>query len=243
MKKLKLSFDLDEKNRALLEKIKCEQRIPYGNTINSLIDLFCTVPNDVSDELLEFLKKRILELSDQVDTSGEYERCSLINKLYVYTNLAKFFNNGQPIKISDLPRKPKMRKVKMLDGILLCPDSYILLNPDVASCSSYATVIECNNTKYGAPHFVFFSQYAASLFDESDYSTIHMYCIQEWPRFREILNSLVIPIEDPDDESHYLNAKAYLSAPRISYWPVTVHDDPALPRGFQPPNGTEIFKF
>ena len=34
----KLTIDLTDKNRETLEKIKVEQRSPYGTTVNELID-------------------------------------------------------------------------------------------------------------------------------------------------------------------------------------------------------------
>ena len=54
----KLSFDLSDENAEILESIKSEQRTPFGQTINSLIGLFCKIPPDVNTELLDFCKER-----------------------------------------------------------------------------------------------------------------------------------------------------------------------------------------
>lgn len=39
----KLSFDLTDENAETLEAIKNESRVPFGQTINSLIELFCRI--------------------------------------------------------------------------------------------------------------------------------------------------------------------------------------------------------
>ena len=80
----KLSFDLSDENAEILESIKSEQRTPFGQTINSLIGLFCKIPPDVNTELLDFCKERIKELYEEMDRAGEYEAQTLMNKSQTY---------------------------------------------------------------------------------------------------------------------------------------------------------------
>ena len=67
----KLSFDLTDENADTLEAIKNESRVPFGQTINSLIELFCRIPSDVNAELLTFCKEKIKELYEEMDRAGE----------------------------------------------------------------------------------------------------------------------------------------------------------------------------
>ena len=57
----KLTIDLTERNRDILERIKATQRSPYGNTINTLIEIFCNVPESVKKELIGFIKPQLKE--------------------------------------------------------------------------------------------------------------------------------------------------------------------------------------
>lgn len=68
----KLSFDLTDENAETLKAIKNESRVPFGQTINSLIELFCRIPADVNAELLAFCKEKIKELYTEMDRAGEY---------------------------------------------------------------------------------------------------------------------------------------------------------------------------
>ena len=43
----KLTIDLTDENKATLEKIKTERRMPYGSMINSLISTFGDIPEVV----------------------------------------------------------------------------------------------------------------------------------------------------------------------------------------------------
>ena len=87
----KLSFDLTDENAETLEAIKQEQRTPFGQTINSLIELFCRIPADVNGELLTFCKERIKELYEEMDRAGEYEAQALMNKSQTLPEFSNVF--------------------------------------------------------------------------------------------------------------------------------------------------------
>lgn len=241
----KLSFDLTDENAETLEAIKQEQRTPFGQTINSLIELFCRIPADVNNELLTFCKQQIKDLYEEMDKAGEYEAQALMNKSQAYQNLAMFLNRGRRISIDSIESKPKMQKIEMLDGVLICPSDYIILNREAAEACDYASVVEVRNAKFGVPHFVFFHSKDAINYDQSDYKMIHEFCVREWPRFQEIIDSLVEPIPDPDadDKWQYLNEKEVAEAPQIGHFSIYIQDDPRYPSNYKPPMGTRIIKF
>ena len=141
----KLSFDLTDENADTLEAIKNESRVPFGQTINSLIELFCRIPSDVNAELLTFCKEKIKELYEEMDRAGEYEAQALMNKSQTYQNLAMFLNKGRRISIDSIESKPKMQKIEMFNGVLICPSDYIILNKEEAEYCEYASVVEVRN--------------------------------------------------------------------------------------------------
>lgn len=242
MGKNKLSIDLTDENKETLESIKNEQRTPYGSTINSLIDLFCRIPSEIKSELLSFCKTRIRELYDEMDKAGEYEFQSLANKSQTYMNLAMFLNNGRRISIDSIKQEPKMQKIEIQDGVLLCPNDYIILNKSEAEYCRYASVVEVRNAKFGVPHFVFFSPKKIGEYTDSDYKIVEDFCIREWPRFQEIVDSVVDPIVDPDDKFHYLNNEEVNNAPQIGHFEIYCQGDASYPSNYKPPMGTRIIR-
>lgn len=240
----KLSFDLSDENAEILESIKSEQRTPFGQTINSLIGLFCKIPPDVNTELLDFCKERIKELYEEMDRAGEYEAQTLMNKSQTYQSLAMFLNRGRRISLDSIESKPKMQKIEMLNGILICPNDYIILNKEDAQYCEYASVVEVRNAKFGVPHFLYFNSKEVNAYTDSDCKIIEELCIKEWPRFQEIINSLVEPIPDPSAEHkwQYLNAHEVNEAPQIGHFGVYVQGDSRYPSSYKPPMGTRIIK-
>lgn len=69
------------------------------------------------------------------------------------------------ISIDTIENKPKMQKIEMLGGFLICPSDYIILNREDAEHFAYASVVEVRNAKFGVPHFLVFS-----LKDATDYN-------------------------------------------------------------------------
>lgn len=240
----KLSFDLSDENAETLEAIKIEQRTPFGQTINSLIELFCRIPSDVNTELLAFCKGRIEELSEEMDRAGAYEFQTLQNKSQTYQKLATFLNHGDTISTGNMESKPKMQRIEMLNGILICPSDYIILNKEDAEHCEYASVVEVRNAKFGVPHFIYFHSKEADAYTDNDCKTIEDLCVKEWPRFQKIIDSLVEPIPDPASEYkwHFLNAKEVSEAPKIGHFGIYIQGDSRYPGNFEPPMGTKIIR-
>ena len=240
----KLSFDLTDENTKTLEAIKADQHTPFGQTLNSLVELFCRIPADVNGELLDFCKSKIQELYEEMDRAGEYEAQALMNKSQTYQNLAMFLNHGFRISINSSESKPKMQKIEMLNGCLICPSDYIILNRDAAEYCDYASVVEVRNAKFGVPHFVYFHLKDANDYTDSDYKMIEESCVREWPRFQEIIDSLVEAIPDPDADNkwQYLNEKEVNESPQIGHFSIYIQGDPRYPSNYKPPMGTKIIR-
>lgn len=240
----KFTIDLTDKNRNLLEQIKTEQQLPYGTTINILISTFCNVPLSVKKEFLEFIKLKLKNLYQQMDAAGEFNFIDISEQAQSYLDIAKFFNNGIRYSVSDIDAVSNMLKVPILNGTLICPDDVILINPEKASCSAYACIIECRNSnKYNIPHFVFFSniQFVGD-YDVTYEKIIYVECQKVYPRFGEILSKQVEPIYDPDNPGFLLNFKEWNQAPTICLYDIYVQGDPKYGPDYDPPLNIRIIR-
>lgn len=240
----KFSIDLTDENRVILNEVKGRTGTPIGQTINFLVTLFCRIPSDVKAELLAFCKEKLTEISDRMKYAGEYETQSLMNKYGFYRRLAVFFNDGNDFCVSVKDEEPKMQRIEMLGGVLVCPADYIILNREDAKNSLYASVVEVRHAGYGVPHFVFFSSREAKTYTRSDTNFIEDLCAREWPRFRDIMDRVVELVYDPNAEeqnfSTCLNAKVAYEAPQIGHFGVYVQGDRDYPSNYKPPMGVKI---
>lgn len=240
----KLTIDLSEKNRVILEKIKAENRSPYGTTINTLIDTFCEIPNSVKKELLSYIKPKIRNLYREMDGASEYSFKELSEKAQAYMDIATFLNNGNTLSMNEIDNATTMVRYPMRDGYLICPDNWIIVNPEQAEKSTYAFVIECRNAgKYKIPHLlVFINRKSSDDYSDMEKKVFLSECCKVYPRFSDILALQVDPIDDPDNPGYTLNAQEWLDAPNIGYYDIYVQGDPKFPAGFKPVLGARIVK-
>lgn len=240
----KLSLDLSNKNADMLEKIKHEYGIPYGQMLNYLIEMFCDLPAEINQELLDFCKERLQAIYKSKDEAGEYEEQMLVNKEQVYCNLATFFNHGNPIAIDASISLPKMQQIEMLNGYLVCPCDYIVLNKDVAMQCEYASVVEVRNAGFGVPHFLYFHTKEANKYTDADIETIEKACVKEWPRFKDIRDNVVEPIFETSSEFGWkcLNSKEVSKSPQIGHFAIYVQGDSRYSSNYKPPMDTKIVR-
>ena len=95
----KLTIDLTPENRETLEKIKSEQRIPYGSTINELIHTFGSIPDSIKKEMISFIQQKMQTLYKEMDTAGVLQLEELKQKSQSYADIAAFLNNGKKVTI------------------------------------------------------------------------------------------------------------------------------------------------
>ena len=247
----KLTIDLTDENKATLEKIKTERRMPYGSMINSLISTFGDIPEVVKKELLAIIKPKIKELYKEMDTAGDYQFRELANQSQAYIDIATFLNDGNRISLESLEAEPTLKKYKMKDGILICPDNWIVINAEQADTMMYAGVVECRNSeRFGTknfgrtiPHFVFFSnkKYGRE-YDDYYISHINRLCVQAWPDFQMVIDSQVEPIDDPERPGYQINAEEWMNAPTIGHFAIYEQGDPIYGSNYQPPAGARIIR-
>lgn len=238
----KLTIDLTEKNRETLDKIKTDQRSSYGTTINELIEVFFNTPESVKKELVEFIIQKLKQLYKQMDTTDDFNFKEISEKTQAYINIAALFNNRKSLSANEIDSAVTLRKIPMKNGFLICPEEWIIVNPEEAKDSEYACVLECrNSSKYGIPHFLIFSNCEtvksySQLYEES----IYRKCCSAYPKFSEILEMQVTPIDDPDNPGLILNTDEWIGAPNIGLFDVYIQDDPKYGIKYNPPFGARI---
>ena len=234
---------LTPKTKEILDEKK-DSGSKYVDSINSIIELFGKLPEDVKHDLMTFSKGRVLQLSKQMELSESFTTSTMETSLDTYLAIIEYLNNGIPVSMEKIREELDMQKVKMKDGYLICPKDFVVVNPQDAKDMETAWVIECTNAKkYGIPHYVVFWR------KKEDYEPAEVYdsylldqLLRRIPKFQRIVDLQVAPIYDPDDPPKMLNEKEFLAAPTIGYFPVHVHGDPKKPADYKPPCGVQIVK-
>jgi len=240
----KLSIDLPEENRKKLEQIKEKTRIPYGGTINTLISTFCDLPDKMRVDLSDFCIAKLQTLCDQMDRAGGFEREELSVTIKRYLKILSFINDGKSFSLDAIKRKPRMTTISIKDGIVIYPEEWIVVNPDVSAQCRYAGVVECRVTDdVRIPHFLFLTnkKYAREYTDQ-EISQINRLCAYKSQLFAKVQAMQVQLIPDPNNAGRYLNEKEYLDSPQIGYFHLCVQGDPACPSDYDPPYGAKIIR-
>ena len=220
-------FELTDENAELIDEIRKQNSITISHVFNSVVELLYKIQDDVNNELVDFCESKVKKICDEMVGAGEYERGFLINKCYSYQELATFFKSRRIYDIDFFENGTAMQKIDMLNGCLVCPSDYIILNRDDANRSYYASVVEVSNALFEVPNFIYFNSKSAKSYKDSDYKIIEKLCVKQYPNFQEIIDS----IENPVKES-----------PIIKHFPVYIQGDPHYPKNYIPPMGTKIIK-
>lgn len=234
---------LSPKSKAILDSKK-DSGSTYVDTINTLIELFGTLPDDVHRDLMAFAKSKTLQLAKQMDLSGSFTSSTMETSLSKYLDIIAYLNGGIPISIEEIRTELDMQKIHIRNGYLICPKDFVLINPEDAQDMETACVIECRNaSKYDIPHYVVFCH------SREPYETADVYdaklldqLLRRIPKFQRIVDLQVAPIYDPEHPENILNVTEFMAAPTIGYFPVYVHGDPTKPADYKPPYGAQIIK-
>lgn len=245
----KVSFDLDFENEFFLNSLKKQNGIQTGKCINDLLRIFSTIPASstnpsAQDELLQFCKYSIKNLYDQLDCCESSEERDLYQKVYIFRTLAKYLNNGREIQKSDLNSLTNMHKIDLLNGYIIIPKDFIVLNEENSIKYQNAIIIECRNReKYNIPNFIFFTNMRSiEELDDSIMILIQEKCIKKWPQFADVISKQVDPIYDANSPFLPLNLTEWNNAPNIGYFWVFAHGDQMLKNPYQKnPYGIQLY--
>lgn len=237
----KLSFDITKENQSKLEKVKRDSHIPYGRTINSLIETFCVPPEEIRSDMIAFCESKIQFLSKQMDIAKGYELERTTMLVEKYIGIITFFK-GTTVSLEEIKSKPKMSTIAIKDGTVIYPDDWIVINPHTANGFSNAGVVECREAcGLRAPHFLFFTNETRK-FSCEETERINTLCAKASPVFEKILELQVHLVEDPEHPGKFLNEKEFLDSPQISHFFLYEQDDPFYPPEYEPPYGARILR-
>lgn len=218
MKQNKLSVDLTEKNKETLERVNEQTKIPYGSIINGIIESFFDMPDDMYEVFSKFIITKIRNIHIMMEGAGCFEEQRLLKEKKYYTRIADYLN------IAYLsPGKKNFNSTKtipMNNGLLICPNNWIIVNPEKAEESSYASVIECRNAdEFGIPHLLIFSNYeSVKDYDEMYKDEIFKMCCKVYPKFDDILKMQIKLIQN-------INEDEWIKAPIIGFYDVHIQEN------------------
>lgn len=238
--KTKMSIDFTEENRKMLEAIKKKKGISYSKAVNDSIDLLYRMPPSICHKFLTFVKNELYKIISAKDVTGDIEDANLFIEQSYLEKFGRFINNGDALLIDKPKSKIKYSTEEMASGkVLIYPsEEFILLNPESANKCSFATVTEVKNAPFFVPHFIRFFVRPFETFSDRDKQSTEQLCVEKWPRFKEIMESVIEPILGENDK--IINTNAVYSSPQIGHFPIYEKGDPRFPLNYQPPLGMMI---
>ena len=239
LKSYKFSMNIAGENKKAVDDMTFNYGMKYGPFLNFLIKKVCLMPDSMREFFIDACLRKCDELNEKIELSSDLEKKSYEQEKKSYLEMARIFNAGKEITYSG-KEDPSMAKYRMKDGYLIVPKEWIVLNPQFEGEYRFAGVVECRNSaKYDIPHFVFFTdtRYACD-YDDYFRQTVQEWCIEKWPRFREIIRQEVKLVSDPENPGKYLNAEEHLASPVIGLFHILRNDDELFDNN--PPCGAMI---
>ncbi len=234
----KMSLDFTEDSISAIERMANNYEEGVGPTVNKMIKVICSMPEEIKKELKTFCFQKRQEYKLRYLEAGEFEKKELDRYYDYYSDLMTLINGGEEVNYWE--DDPNMMVFKMKDGSLVVPKDWIILNPEQEGKCKYAGVIECrNHDKYNIPHFAFFTnnQYSCDYSDEY-VQEIYSMCKEKWPRFSEILKMEVELIPDSTKPFGYKNIEEHLASPIVGLFSILRDDDELFDN--KPPYGALI---
>lgn len=241
----KLTFDLTDKNKVMLEKLRIGTHIPFGRLVNILIDSVCYMPDRLRDVLQEVLEQEGVLVKEEIDSlkvNGNDFFCRELKlEQQVICNLLMFVNNEQFNYIEKTQKE--MKNIPLADGYLVIPADWVMVNEEQARNSHYAAVLECaGSIESKIPHFIYFYERAnACDFSSSQEKDFYDKCIEKCPEFKAVLdesnsNHLV---QNPDGTVQYPSIKDFSKKAKVGIF--FIGDAGDHPSG-EPPCGAVIVR-
>jgi len=224
-KSCKFSLDVNGDNKEVLDELTVNYNIKYGPMINKIISTFCRMPGSIRKVIEKACLNEYNRLTEELENvTEEFHRQPLEKERDSYMDILQLINKGT-YEFSDAESDvKKMKKICLADGYLIIPADWIVVNPERASSSRYAAVLECRNSeKYGVPHFIYLNNFKYGRdYTDSMEEEFYSLCKKKWGKFTEIqkLSNKNKLVPDPDNKGQYLNIKEYLAAPIIGLFSI-----------------------
>ena len=137
----KLSIDLQDESKTILEQLRVSTLKPFGQIINKLLCSVCNMPKSTREVIQTSLEQEYFRLDEELDgINGAYFSDDYKFRQNHILELLQLINGG----IYTLPSPPdKMKEIMLADGRLVIPKDWVLTNEEQASHCHNAVVIEC----------------------------------------------------------------------------------------------------
>ena len=218
----KISVDLSDENFEALDKFRESRNMPYSIIINRLLRILCKSP-DIKDELITICKSRIRALYAEMDQVGIFECQKLYNKSAQYIEILSFLTQNPQITVSSILDEAQMKKIRLVDGYLIYPENFILLNESAAQNYRNVCIVEIRNAQFPVPHFIYFSGNNPAHYTDADTTYIN-------------------PIYDPDNPMRCINDAEMRTAPQIGYFGIIATNDPNYSDLYAAPYNIKIIR-
>lgn len=224
-KKKKMSFDILLENYELLSNYSEELDVSNSSVLNFLIATFLDLDEYTKNKISKNIYYEKNKLEDSMFEFQGYEKNNAKKRLHNLENLLNFFTDGKGYKeVTSGMNEQEMKKIKMKNGYLICPEDWIVVNNYNPLGCEYAGVVETKNgAKYNVPHFVFFLPKEIHRMDDNDIERVNEKCINAYYDFKRILGMEVSPVFNK--EHKLLNAEAWMNSPHPGYFPIPVYGE------------------
>lgn len=229
---LKLSFNPTYQNSFVIEEARHKTKLPLTQIINNYIDYTTNLQEPVRKELLSFIDSEI-QVKERLkqNCSDKLHYNDLLSQIAQLNGLKNLI-----INYGEIDYESEFKNIQMLDGILKCPKSWNIVNPDEANNSACAYVIECmHGRKLGIPHFVYFDglHEIDDIFIEKVISAI----LNVFPDFQRIVNmqvELVYAKDKPHAPAYALNLEEWVNSPKIGVFRIMTTTEIKAQRTYNP---------
>lgn len=246
IKSNKLTFDLTDKNKVMLEKLKIDTHIPFGRLINILIDSVCYMP----DRLREVLEQEGVLVKEEIDSlkvkGNDFFCRELEREQQVIYNLLMLVDNKQ-FKYFEKTQN-EMKNIPLADGYLVIPADWVIVNEEQARNSHYAAVLECAGSieskipHFIIPHFIYlFDGVDTHDFSSSKEKDFYTKCLEKCPEFKVVMDESKSDrlIHNPDGTVQYPSIKDFSKKAKVGIF--FIGDAGDYPSG-EPPYGAVIVR-
>ena len=145
------------------------------------------MPEDVRKAIEDTCLVQYQKVSSELKKTNEefYKQKLKIDQIN-YAEILRLINNGIFEFPTDESTDSEMKKIQLLNGYLIIPNDWVIVNIEKAHTCNYAAVLECRNfTQLNIPHFIY-------LFEDSNQYPDHIkddfynLCLKHCPNLSKI---------------------------------------------------------
>lgn len=226
--KKKISIDFTEENYKIITEFAKKFNESNSSIVNYLISHFLPLDQTAKRMLARACMDSMEKEKQQFSSLGEYAKEEAHKRIKMYEDLILFFTEGKGYVLGV---ENAMRKIEILDGYVIFPNDWILIENQKPKDSRYVGVVEVKNgEEYNMPHFVFFSSNPIAERTNIEEEDILVGCQFAHPEFGKIKAMQVEPVYD--ENKIMINAELWKRSPLIGMFSIpTYGKDTLFPQG------------